>query len=393
MRLSKGLLLAAVISAALPAFAGRLEFGDPQVEGDKVTIPVMLTGDLGPGVSSIDFSMRYDAAALTPVNAGAGTASAAADKQVHAHARSEGDYKVVIVGLNSNSLQNGEVATIVMQKNEGTSADSVNMRIVETTFASPDAVQVPSQGDSQTMNLDGSGNSDDETEDEETPAEETPDNDNDGDSTGSDNETPGDTNNDAESPSDGGPAPIASDGNSTSYPNEGSTPPVMTADAGQSPAGASAADGAAPKAAPGQPGAQRMNQAVAAADAVRTTLPTPAAGASGAGATENDGASAAAADGSPAPASSGDAMVLAQDTTSAQSGALAGAAGDAPSAVSPGGPSSDTMVKLSTEGGPEAAQTETAASSGGNSTVLIVVAGVVLAGIVGLVLLRNRLFA
>jgi hypothetical protein len=150
-------LLVVCVCAAIfasSAYGGRLQFGTAQPDGEYLLIPINLSGDNGPGVSTIDFNVRYDPAVFEPSGVSKGPSATAADKNVSVNKRSDGDYKVLIVGLNQNTMENGEIATLVLKKIDSPQASSSNLRIVNTTFAAANADPVPSQGDTETVSLD-----------------------------------------------------------------------------------------------------------------------------------------------------------------------------------------------------------------------------------------------
>lgn len=153
------------LAMGLAAHAGTLRIGAATVQGDRVTIPVVLDGDVGTGVSSVDFKFTYDPAVLEPVDTAAGAAATAAGKQVQTNTLEPGQYKVVMFGLNQTTIASGEVAQITMRKigNSGTT----DVSVVEPNFADPNAVAIPSSGSSETLRLDANQEQDETTPDKQ----------------------------------------------------------------------------------------------------------------------------------------------------------------------------------------------------------------------------------
>ncbi|MBI4557203.1 MAG: hypothetical protein HY706_06430 [Candidatus Hydrogenedentes bacterium] len=144
--------------------AGILRIGAPTVEGDQVTIPVQLDGEMDNGVASLNFDFNYDPAVLEPVAATPGAAATAANKQVQSNTVTPGDFRVVMMGLNQSTVRAGEIANIVMRKVGTPAGGEANLSIDKTTFASASGVEIPSQGSTGKVRL--------ETGEEETTEEE-----------------------------------------------------------------------------------------------------------------------------------------------------------------------------------------------------------------------------
>lgn len=117
---------------------GTLQIGDVTVEQDQVVIPVLLGGNLSAGntgVASMNFRISYNADTLTPVSASPGAAAAGAQKQVMASAK-DGEYTVVVMGMNQTVCSPGEVARIVMKR---TGADRTwGLNIGDACLSTPD---------------------------------------------------------------------------------------------------------------------------------------------------------------------------------------------------------------------------------------------------------------
>lgn len=242
------------LAIGLAAHAGTLRIGAATVQGNNVTIPVVLDGDVGAGVSSVDFKFTYDPAVLEPVDTTAGAAATAAGKQVQTNTLEPGQYKVVMFGLNQTTIASGEVAQITMRKigNSGTT----DVSVVEPNFADPNAMAIPSSGSSETLRLDAS-------QEQEEPAPDKP-NDN---SQNPQENPPGST---PRNPSGSGLPPIAdgSENPSTDSPQAPGT---------KAPSNVPVRSGAGTPSGSSDPSAmQRLAKALEATGQARNAVPSPA---------------------------------------------------------------------------------------------------------------------
>ncbi len=113
------LILGVMTFCTMDMGVGTLQIGTVTVEDDRVIVPVILGGDVGSGVSSLNFRLNYNPEILQPISTEAGAAAADAQKQVLSSAK-EGEYVVVMMGMNQATVQSGEVARIALrQKNNG----------------------------------------------------------------------------------------------------------------------------------------------------------------------------------------------------------------------------------------------------------------------------------
>lgn len=147
--LSKQLFVILAVCLVMPvAAAGSLRVGSPAFDGDQVILPVLLDGDVESGVAAIDFRLNYDPEVLRPVSTRTGEAAANASKQVQANLANPGEYVVVMMGMNQNTVAPGEVAHIVMEQVGEPQNGRSSVRISRTTFASAEGMEIPSQGSS-----------------------------------------------------------------------------------------------------------------------------------------------------------------------------------------------------------------------------------------------------
>jgi hypothetical protein len=140
------IVLVTIVFVNATGFAtGTLQIGDLTVEGNRVVIPVVLGGDVGNGVSALDFRLRYNPDLLQPVSVSAGTLAAQADKQVMANAGAPGEYAVVMMGMNQTTCGQGEVATVVMQRMADAPVSNWGLGIARQTLSALDGSVIPSE--------------------------------------------------------------------------------------------------------------------------------------------------------------------------------------------------------------------------------------------------------
>lgn len=162
-RTGTALVLMGFIAGA--AHGGVLRMGNPQLDGEHITIPVLLEGDVGQGVSTMDFQLNYDPGVLEPVAVTQGVASRSAGKQVQANKRGDGEYKIVVVGLNQNTVSSGEVANVIFQR-VGSQGGRTDLHITASTLSSAQAEEIPSSGSRASIDLEGGRIVDEEVEPE-----------------------------------------------------------------------------------------------------------------------------------------------------------------------------------------------------------------------------------
>ena len=150
--------------------AGTLRIGQPVVQGDQVTIPVLLEGDVAGGVAALSFQLNYDPSALEPRQASPGAAAQSAGKDVMTNVKEPGTYMVVMAGLNNGTLASGEVTNIVLER-RGDDA-STNISITGATFASLQGDEIPSRGSTGNISFEQAEEDDTESDEEQAPSEE-----------------------------------------------------------------------------------------------------------------------------------------------------------------------------------------------------------------------------
>ncbi|HUW61426.1 MAG TPA: cohesin domain-containing protein [Candidatus Bathyarchaeia archaeon] len=138
------MLLGFLLATATAQGSGTLQLGEPTVEQDRITVPVVLGGDLSGGVSAMDFRFRYNPEALQPVSVVAGTAAERADKRVMSNQRTPGEYAVVMMGFNQSSCGPGEAIRIVLQRLQGPD-QKWDLSLSDPTMSSVDGRLIESQ--------------------------------------------------------------------------------------------------------------------------------------------------------------------------------------------------------------------------------------------------------
>jgi hypothetical protein len=157
----------------LPAWSqGVLNIGTPALDGNNVTVPVYLEGNIDQGVAALDFTLRYDPSVLAPNGVRAGDAALAADKGVQYNLTSPGNYVVMMFGLNQSTMDAGKVADVTFRRVNVAAGAETNLSIDGTTLASLAGQTIASQGSSATFQLDGISPDDPAPEDPVTPPDE-----------------------------------------------------------------------------------------------------------------------------------------------------------------------------------------------------------------------------
>ncbi len=139
-----GIVLVAVMAVSVAAHGvGTLQIGQIKVEGDQVTIPVLLGGDVGAGVAAMDFRFTYNPEVLQPLTAVAGSAAAQAQKRVLANMGAPGEYVVVMMGMNQTTCNSGEVVNVVLRKTPG-AGENLGLGLSRATLSAADGSPIAS---------------------------------------------------------------------------------------------------------------------------------------------------------------------------------------------------------------------------------------------------------
>lgn len=138
---------------ALGTQAGTLRLGKPTINGNQYTFPVVLQGN-AEGVAALDFQLAYDPTVFTPVAADTGHSALQAQKQVSSNVAAPGEFVVVLMGFNQNTVAPGEVVQLVLKKIGTPSNGNTLLRIAEPTLATSVGVEVDSRGSGRRIRFD-----------------------------------------------------------------------------------------------------------------------------------------------------------------------------------------------------------------------------------------------
>lgn len=96
--------------------AATLSLGAPAASAEGVLdIPVLFQPGPGEAVSSLQFDLRFDAAAQTWLELVPGHSSTSSGKMVSTNALGKGRHRVIVAGFNKNQLPEGALATVRFQ--------------------------------------------------------------------------------------------------------------------------------------------------------------------------------------------------------------------------------------------------------------------------------------
>jgi hypothetical protein len=137
----------------ISASAGTVAVEAPTVESNRYVFPIAIGADAS-GAASLDFQLRYDPEVFTPVSVGLGPAAMAAGKVVEGNADAPGSYRVLVMGLNQNSLPPGQVAQVVFERNADATATSSQVSLEAPTLADASGAVLPSNGSQQEVVFD-----------------------------------------------------------------------------------------------------------------------------------------------------------------------------------------------------------------------------------------------
>jgi len=117
-------------------------------------LPVVLQGG-DDQVSALDFRLRYDSEVFSPESIVAGPSALRANKVVAANVAAPGEYVVVLMGLNQDTLSSGEIATISLRPVSASEHQGIEsqIQIDDATLATWEGQELPSQGDQRSIML------------------------------------------------------------------------------------------------------------------------------------------------------------------------------------------------------------------------------------------------
>lgn len=141
------LALTAVLACGVAA-AGSIDLGRPRISDQHYEIPVILRGADGQA-SAMDFTLEYDPAVFRPVSVAAGPAALQANKQIMANSPAPGRYIVVMSGINQNTVDDGEVARVTLERIGDARGSS--LRVTRPTLAAADGSALSVSGGSRSL--------------------------------------------------------------------------------------------------------------------------------------------------------------------------------------------------------------------------------------------------
>jgi len=145
------LALVSLSTAGLAHAQGSLIILDPTISGDTVTLPIHLEGNVLDGVAALDFQLSFDVTILQPVQTQPGEAATNAGKEVQARLLADGQYEVLMFGLERNAFAQGEVARITLNKLSDPKGGETPVTISNTKLATVSGSEIPSQGSTITL--------------------------------------------------------------------------------------------------------------------------------------------------------------------------------------------------------------------------------------------------
>jgi hypothetical protein len=146
--LCKTLLLSVVLAyyCAESAQAATLRLGPPTVENERISIAIFLEGDAQEAPAAIDFRLRYDPAVLEVLGAEAGTQAQEAGKRLMANVPVEGQYVVLIMNFNQQTIAPGHVATVRLAQIGNAVGSTTQLQLAAPTLSTVEGVAIPVEG-------------------------------------------------------------------------------------------------------------------------------------------------------------------------------------------------------------------------------------------------------
>jgi hypothetical protein len=147
-------LFVVMMSVLQGAQGGTLRIGDPIVENDQYVFQIFLVEDTAE-VAALDFRFSYDPTIFDPAGVTAGNAALQASKQVLGRVRDPGEFGVLVMGLNSFGIQEGEVARIAFERTDTDDTAATQLAVTNITFSDGEGVEVPSEENTRSLSLTG----------------------------------------------------------------------------------------------------------------------------------------------------------------------------------------------------------------------------------------------
>lgn len=134
-------LAAVCVFRVAGAEGAALSIGTPSAIEDVYAVSVFLTPGSGENVAGLQFNFQFSASQFSVTDVSAGTAAAAANKDV-AFSQEGDTLRVIVAGLNQEVMETGEVVVVYLApKDAGATLDSLQLE--NAVFADPEGQSVP----------------------------------------------------------------------------------------------------------------------------------------------------------------------------------------------------------------------------------------------------------
>ncbi len=142
-------LLLMPLSGAFGAMATlKVQNAAASADGRSLTVPVVFSAPAGCAVAALQFDVEFDPAVLTLSPSGGvleGAAAKAAGKQISFSKVSPDKMRVLVVGLNADTIAGGEVAKLNFSVSGGTAFAASAVHVRNAVLADPNGSEVPVQ--------------------------------------------------------------------------------------------------------------------------------------------------------------------------------------------------------------------------------------------------------
>ncbi len=141
------------MSYAQDARAATLRLGQPTVENERISIAVFLEGNASEAPAAMDFRLRYDPAVVRVVGAEAGVQAQQAGKRLIANTPAAGQYVVLIMNFNQQTIAPGHVATLSLVQSSPAEAATTLVQLTAPTLSTMEGVAMPVEGSEVIVSL------------------------------------------------------------------------------------------------------------------------------------------------------------------------------------------------------------------------------------------------
>lgn len=130
------------LAVVLGAGTASLHIGNVRVEDSEYIISVMLNASAQQAAAA-DFRLRYDPGAFAPDRVLPGDSARQADKSVTANVTTPGEYVIVVMGLNQNTIPDGELARVVLRATSASDSGESDLAVADATLATWEGIELP----------------------------------------------------------------------------------------------------------------------------------------------------------------------------------------------------------------------------------------------------------